>query len=246
MRKIICFVLLALLMANLCSCVAFFGNSEPPKTATINGEKWCLAYENGSLYPLSNVIDGDKATVDGDSFYYSEGGEYEYMVCYSYKGKPSVYFKEEELESARAYYDNAENYSYYCITGNIHDANDHHTYEVPDMDPEMLSKLLAFALERSYDPFVGRKGLEGERTIPFDPEGPYTDGEIVFCKESKDGGALSTDKGTQFRIEDGKLVLFCFYDFDGYNDYADPRMYVIDVPEDLGDYFVRIVNALEQ
>lgn len=36
-----------------------------------------------------------------------------------------------------------------------------------------------------------------------------------------------------------------FYYFDGYSDKPNPQMYVVDVPRELGDYFIGIVEGLD-
>ncbi len=234
-----------LILANFCSCGLIGGNTKTPEAVDIDGVEWSLAYENGYFYPQEDLNEENKAgSVEGYNFYNFEGKEFDFIVCYSRNGKPNIYFKTEELDSARAYYDNPENCNYYCIIGNIHDENDHRVYELTDLDTDKFEELYSFSMEESYDPSKGLEDRVGKKEIPFDPNSSFTDGEIVFYKADK-SGVLCTSKGANYRIEENELVMLYFYYFDGYNDYANPLMYVSEVPEELGDYFVDIVDKLE-
>ncbi len=166
-------------------------------------------------------------------FYKVEDCEFDCLV--SYRGLyPDIYFSAEDYEFAKAYYDDSENYSYYCHAGNLYDGG--RTYPADGIDTDKFRELYEYALKKEQD-YTARDS----RDIPFDDESDYTAGELRLYKESLDG-LFCTHKGLNFRIEDEKLVMLDHYYFDygGEN----TTMSVFDIPEELGEYFIEFYREL--
>ena len=77
--------------------------------------------------------------------------------------------------------------------------------------------------------------------MPIPHPNNWTDDEIHFYKESKDG-AFSTSKGYTFIMVDDRLCLLYQYDF---GDENNPIILVREIPEDLSEYFCTLLKELQ-
>lgn len=143
----------------------------------------------------------------------------------------TIYCAEEDFEEALAYYQNPDNYSYYCNM-----KNKGKLLEIPQADPEKFESLLAFAEQSDYDPFNSQHNAKIEKE-----EFPIPDGEqacFVFYKESADQLFVSS-KGTEYYILKDHLYAVYQYDF-GHGEYE--KLIAVKVPDDLSDYFIALVK----
>lgn len=186
----------------------------------------------GTLFPKNYKYAGASVQIDDlvlskiehDRFtlYHADIGTY---------SEGTIYCAEEDFEEALAYYQNPENYSYYC---NL--KNKGKLLEIPQVDPDMFESLLAFAERSGYDPFNSRHNAQIEKE-----EFPMPDRKqvrFVFYKESADRLFVSF-KGTEYYILEDHLYAVYQYDC-GHGEYE--KLIAVKVPDDLSDYFIELVK----
>lgn len=186
----------------------------------------------GTLFPKNYKYTGASVQIDDlvlskiehDRFtlYHADIGSY---------SEGTIYCAQEDFEEALAYYQNPENYSYYC---NL--KNKGKLLEIPQVDPDMFESLLSFAERSGYDPFNSRHNAQIEKE-----EFPMPDGKqvrFVFYKESADR-LFASSRGTEYYILEDHLYAVYQYDF-GHGEYE--KLIAVKVPDDLSDYFIELVK----
>ena len=169
--------------------------------------------------------------VKDNIFYRLEHEQFDLVFSYFQTGisdgKTIVYCAEQQWELAKTYYTNNDNFQFYCRIGNI-------TENITNIIiPLKFDELMTFSRNSSGDPFGSNYGVKTHKLpIPDQDESPV----IAFSKKSNDG--ILGSGGNLFYIIDGKMYL-SFYD---------PRnatvLIVVDVPDEYGQYFMELVNKI--
>lgn len=234
-RILALFMTVVMIVLSLSAC----GEDGSGKSVTVGEKEYIRCYEYGYLYPPDDTVDPENETKVGRrSFYKVKDCEFDCLVAY--RGLyPDVYFSSEDYDAAKAYYDDSESYSYYCLVGSQYGGR---VYPADGIDTDKFEELYTQWAIREHDPLAGTAARFGFRYIPFDDESDFTAGELRFYKKSLDG-VFCTYMGATFRIEDGKLVILRHYDLD--NGGENTRMSVFDMPEELGEYFIEYVDELQ-
>lgn len=236
MRKSVRLLVLVLLVA-LTACG--FERSLP-ETVAVNGSSYRLLF-SGTLYPADDPDSIEMTYTDEKINYYPlEHADFDCIVIYDNAAEPNIYCVDDQWEEMKRYYEDPQNFTYYYTSGNMADPEDRHEYEISNTDIDKFNELLLFAFENDYQPLnLIQKDAE-TRMIPLSDSDDWTQGEMHLYKISNDG-YFSTQQGHIFRIEDGEVVLVWYYDWE---DDAAPMMKVVDVPDELEDYFIELVNNI--
>ena len=238
MKKI--FSLFLLLTFVLCFSACTFG-IELPDTVTIAEAEYKKAF-SGDLYPTDEgFLCADGVKITQNTYHKYSDTPFDCYLSYDDNAEPTVYFKSEQFDEAVSYYQNASNFNYFCVLGNIHDENDRQVMEFPKIDTGKFDSLLAFSQKYSYDPLASNNE-DGLKKVPLTDPDHHTAEEIHFYKESKDG-AFVTLKAYTLVLHEGKLHLLYRYYF---SDEADSVMLIRAIPTELDDYFRPLIADLQK
>ena len=203
----------------------------PVKSETVEVDG--VLYRNnfqGNLVFMDPQYDSKPVFEKGDNQYFHlECEQYDLLYCLSTR-EESVYCRDDQWQQLYNYYANKENFTYECYVDE-HGAAGPVFYPVPDMDIVKLEALVDFFEHNFYNPFSFGSGVKTRRV----PYAVSSEPELRFLKTSKD--MLFSEGAGKFYIWEGKLLLEWYT-------YSDDYMLVVDVPDDLSQYFVGIVNAL--
>ena len=235
--KKICFILSLILILCCCSCTINFSK---PDTVTIEEKEYKKAFI-GELYPIEDVVSSEGIKISGNSYYKFFKTQYDCYIAYDRNAEPNVYFSSEQFDEAFSFYNDASNFNFFCLLGNIHDENDQKILEIQEIDSLMFNRLLEYSAKNDYNPFTSFNNEDGIKKVPIPHPNNWTDDEIHFYKESKDG-AFGTSKGYTFIMVDDRLCLLYQYDF---GDENNPIMLVREIPEDLSEYFCTLLKELQ-
>ena len=204
-------------------------------TITINDTVYRNGF-SGDLCSLNIYYDQDYHTVDGLRFHRVESEQFDMyyaplsdtLYTPSHNTFNTLFCSEEQWEQAKSYYADSENFIYYC-------GND----VIPDMDATKYEALMAFADENKYIPMVSDSDIEACRM----PK-PDKLSELVFYKVSKDELFISR-KDYYFLMINEKLYLLHYYDtvHDEYEEHQE--LVAVEVPEELGRYFIELLQSQE-
>lgn len=103
---------------------------------------------------------------------------------------------------------------------------------LPNIDVEKFDALVKFSERNEYDPYGSDKDA-ATRRLPY---AASAEPEIRFGKEESPGVALKGAAG--LHVWEGKLVLEWYTSGDEY-------MLVVDVPDDLSQYFIGVLDGLK-
>ena len=184
---------------------------------------------------LRNPKYGDEAILTDTTGQYHriEGTKYDllYNVNSEIVGAPeSVYCRDEQWQELKKYYSDSNNFTYQCVVKTNGVSTE--TIDVDKMDIVKLNELLAFCEENSYDPnnFAETKNSKAVSTSSL--------GDRAYrFKMSSNDGLFSVD-AKSFSILDNALV-YRYYEV-----MPEDKTLIIDVPKELSDYFVSIINNL--
>lgn len=212
-----------------------------PDCVTIDGKTYKTGFY-GSLFPHEFELTG--STLSGknlelrqirhDSFelYHADIGSYL---------EGTIYCGESCYDQATAYYQNPQNYSYFCILGVNSTTSSTRTLEIPLVDTAKFDALLDFAEASDYSPFDSKHNAAVEKVeLPMPDNTKMT--RMVFYKESHDSLFVSST-GDEYYIIDGVLYLVYQYDF-GHGAYE--KLIAVKVPEEIGRYFVEFMTPYLQ
>lgn len=206
-----------------------------PKKVTIDG----TTYRNGfygNLWPINITFKGDSIKVGNNEFHHINCEKFDWVHS-AIGGTTSgiLYCAEDQWKEALEYYTDSDNFVYYCQIGAKYVDRDPIITTFPNIDSKKFDALSAFAEKNSYNPFGSNKGIKTHRlTIPDRNKSP----KLIFYKESKDG-FFTSFKGNLFHIIDGKLLLVFYYTY-GHGKYEE--LVVVDVPDELGQYFIKLLE----
>ncbi len=205
-----------------------------------SGEKIYETGFYGSLYP--NNLNPEDCTLDignitltkieNDKFdlYHADIGTYT---------EGTIYCEQSDYENAVKYYNNPNNYSYYCILSVASDKIVSKNIEIPDIDTVKFNALLKFADESRYDPFnMIHNNKINKVDLPMPDENK--DIRINLYKESSDSLFISTT-GDDYYIINNSLYLAYQYDY-GKGLYE--KLIAVKVPDEIGNYFVEYLKPL--
>lgn len=149
----------------------------------------------------------------------------------------TIYCSKKDYEDALAFYNNPQNYSYYCILGVNSNTQSKMTVELSDIDTDKFNALLEFADKSNYDPFDKKHNDKIEKVELPMPDNTK-DTRLVFYKESTDK-LFNSSKGTDYYILDNHLYSVYQYVF-GHGEYK--KLIAVKVPDDISDYFVEYMK----
>ena len=234
--KKICFILSLILILCCCSCTINFNK---PDTVTIEEKEYKKAFI-GELYPIEDVVSSEGIKISGNSYYKFFKTQYDCYIAYDRNAEPNVYFSSEQFDEAFSFYNDASNFNFFCLLGNIHDENDQKILEIQEIDPLMFNRLLEYSAKNDYNPFTSFNNEDGIKKVPIPHPNNWKDDEIHFYKESKDG-AFTTSQAYTFIVHKNKLYFLYQYDF---SDDNAPIMLVRHIPSEIGDYFCDLLKEL--
>jgi hypothetical protein len=219
-----------------------------PASVIIEG----VTYRNGfygELYPLfeqdgdvgsdalqeeiiynDGVRDFRRVDFEGHDWVHSYIGEYTGGV---------VYCAENQWEQMRDYYSDPVNFEYYCGVGYYVSEK---SVVIPDMDPQKFDELLTFGNENEFKPFDKSSIEKAMQKAHRIPKAEYQEG-ICFYKVSNDG-YFTTIKEPMYFVHDGKLLLVLFHD-GGRDNGGIEEVVAIDVPDELGQYFMDLIERYQ-
>jgi len=145
-----------------------------------------------------------------------------------------LYCMEDQWEEAKAFYDDHNNYTYYC------DEKRQPTIEC-EIDGDKFNELLTFIYEHSYKPYGSNDHV---KTVSFAYEEWSDTNEYVFYKKSKDYVfTSSTGTGSCLRIIDGHLYKVFLYIGDGdITKFEGDTMEGVKIPNELSVYFIEFLR----
>jgi hypothetical protein len=216
----------------LYSVLSACNNNSIPKTVTIEN----VAYRSGfygDLYPKNFIYTDDYYKVGINKFrrvncdrfdlieFANDGSVYDILYC-----------AESQWKQAYTYYENRDNFVYYCMIGEPNIYIEPVIITIPNMDHEKFDALMVFANQNIYNPFGSNKNKKIRRLpLPDREESP----RLVFYRESNDG-FFNSYRGNMFHVINDKLLLVFYYDY-GHGEYME--LVAVDVPDDLGQYFIK-------
>ena len=211
--------------------------SGTPNIVTIEG----TTYRNGfydDLYPINFTYSTDQIKVDSNYFCRVNYEKFNFVKLSNDGSVIDILFcAEDQWEQAYNYYSDKDNLVYYCRIGMENIYRNSVIEIIHDIDHEMFDKLMVFANKNEYEPFNSNKNVITHR-LPFPNNDEFP--ELIFYRESNDGHFTSS-KANKFYIINNKLLLVYFYDY-GNGKYEE--LVVIDVPDELGQYFIELLRKL--
>lgn len=209
-----------------------------PNTVKIDG----VTYRNGfygNMWTTQNLaLENGTYKVGPNKFYRVNNKQFNWMLGDVGPNGSEVYCDESQWEQAHKYYTDDKNFVYYCKMGNPQDDSNTDIHTISNADTAKFDKLIDFADKHNYDPVF--KPNQKEKTQRLTVPDENTSTELTFYKESKDGFFTSC-KGYTYYIIGNKLLLLYYYD---YSNNKQDEMLVVDIPDDLGQYFVKLAAQL--
>lgn len=234
MKKIVLFVICAFFIVTLTACNIGLG---VPNKITIDD----ITYRNGfygDLWPQNLTYGSGSYKVGSKEFHRVKCKKFDWV--HSAIGDTTngvLYCDESQWEKAHAYYADSENFVYYCKISAQY-GKDPVITTISDIDPKKFDELMKFADKNGYNPFgLNKKVKTRSLPIPDKDKSP----ELTFYKESKDG-FFTSYQGSTFHIVDDKLLLLYYYDY-GHGKYE--KMVAVNVPYELGQYFIKLLEKLK-
>ncbi len=225
-----CFAIILVLALTLTGCVGL-APSAPEKLKS--GDTVYMTGFYGALFPHSYKRTGETLTVNNislDKLKHDQFDLYHAKVGSYYEG--AIYCAQSDYENARTFYNDPQNYIYYC---NL--KNEGKVIEIADVDPGKFDALLTFAEQSDYNPFDKAHNAKIEKVdlpMPDDTK----DVRLVFYKESVDH-LLRSSTGSEYYILNDQLYLVYQYDC-GHGEYE--KLIAVEVPDDLSAYFVEFMK----
>lgn len=235
MKKFTLIVLFTFLTLALSACN--ISNLVVPESVTIDG----TTYRNGfygDLWPENLTYKGDSHKEGNSEYYHVDCKQFDWVHSEIGSTTNGVFYcAESQWEQAYKYYKHSDNFTYYCSIGAQYEDRDPVLVTIPNIDTTKFDELIYFADMNSYNPFGSNKDVKARRLpIPDRDESP----ELTFYKESKDG-FFTSFQGNKFLVVDGKLLLLYYYDY-GHGKYEE--LVAVDVPDELGKYFIELMAQL--
>lgn len=241
MKKYIILILSLILILCSVSCTA---KKDLPDTVTIEDEEYRKTFI-GRLYPTDasfpDADDGEGTRLYGEYYYKYLLTDFDCYIAHDKNAEPNVYFSSEQVDEAFSFYNDANNFNFFCLIGNIHDENEQQIYEIHEINSLMFDSLLEFAEKNDYDPLTSFNNEENLKNVPIPNPDDWMADEIHFYKESRDG-AFTTSRAYTFILHENSLYLLYQYDF---SDDKMPVMLIRDIPEEISNYFESLLDNLQ-
>ena len=223
----------------LSGCMSLNQNSlDVPETVEIEGDTYRTGFYGSDLWVENMEFTGTEYEVNGTRF---RGLDCNGFACVqaSIGGKTNgvLYCQDVQWEDAAAYYDNAENPTYYC------------EIEATSYEPERLTELETVDLDQwnallnqsnvyAYDPFDLIKNMASEhKAVEFDTLEMNPLPYIHFYRKSTDKKFISS-RGSRFFIWDGTLYLA------RYHNSKEHRLSAVEIPAETAKYFLETIEAV--
>ena len=213
---------------------SFLRSTENTQTITVDG----VVYRNGFQGDLilRNVQYGSEPVYEDENGRYFRliGVDYDLIyniVCREIGAPEGVFCRDDQWQEFSKYYSDMDNFTFQCIANEKGGKFNRLTVET--MDIEKLNKLVDFCEENSYDPFV----FFGENNARKVSTSSLGNTEYRFGLNSNDG--LFSYGAASFYVLEDKLVL------EYYQNVSQKETLVVEVPEELSEYFVSIINNLD-
>lgn len=211
-------------------------STENTDTITVDGVVYRNGFQGDMIF--RNVQYGSKPVYeDNDGRYFRlTGTEYDLIYnvyCREIGAPEGVYCRDDQWQELSRYYSDMNNFTFVCIANENESGGGFNRITLKELDAEKLNKLAEFCEENSYDPFAF-SGNKNTRKVSTSSLGNT---EYRFILNSNDD-LFSYGAGLLYVLEN-KLVLKY------YDNVSQKTTLVVDVPEDLSDYFISIINNLD-
>ncbi|MCI8537069.1 MAG: hypothetical protein HFF18_00175 [Oscillospiraceae bacterium] len=208
-----------------------------PRRVRIEGEVYRTGFY-GDLWAKNLTFTGEEYEVRGTTFRRLDCGTFDCIQAgVGSKTGGMLYCLDSQWEEAKAYYEDPENYTYYCgINVKESREEDRQYFEVEDMDIEKYEALMGHGGAFAYDPFDPVKNRASEFKEVIIDAGPWP--YINFFKISKDG-ILESFKAYYFFILDGTMYQA------RYHNLSEDSVSAVEVPEETAAYFIELVERLQ-
>jgi len=220
-------------------------NVMTPTSVTIDGVTYRSGFY-GDLFPLFGQVGQIGSETLGDEILYDDGlhkfkrVEFEgHDWVHSYVGGTTggtVYCAESEWEQTHDYYADSANFIYYC-GGKPYTSEEGDEY--PQIDAQKFDELFAFGEEYDYKPFDERSNERAMQIAYRLPEEAFEKG-LKFTKASNDG-YFKVGGSHEYFVHDDKLILVFYHD-GGRDNGGIKEVVAIDVPDELGQYFIDLME----
>lgn len=210
-----------------------------PTKVRIDGTVYKTGFYGEELWPVNLSFTGEEYQVGRTNFCMMDWKPFDCVQApIGMKTGGTIYCLADQWEDAKAYYENPENYRYYCLMNSKYAQEDEKkAYEIEDIDLEKYEALIHRGSTFGYEPFDIVKNKAAEYgtvdfdTLKIDPK-PY----FTFYKESKDEHFTSTKK-YHFFILDGTLYLARYYNM------SEHTLSAVEIPAEMAEYFIEIAES---
>lgn len=202
-------------------------------TVTIDG----ILYRNkfqGDLILRNPKYETEPLLSDSTGQYYRlEGTEYDFIYNASSENKgisKNIYCRDDQWLELSEYYSTSTNFIYRCVVKSTGGTSK--TIDIDEMDIKKLNELVEFCENNAYksNAFADSGNM---KSVPSTSLGDKT---YRFGMSSNDG--LFSVNAREFYIVEGALVY-------KYREVmSEEKTLIIDLPEDLSDYFIAIIKGL--
>lgn len=228
--------------AFLCLTGCGIGSLFVPKAVKIEGKTYKTGFYPDDLWVESASRREEVYEIGGVRFRLLDGGTFDFANG-STGGKTGglIYVLSSQLEEAEAYYNDPENYIFYCAIGVKYsrEGEEGEVFEIEDIDLQKYSQLLGVGGTFGYDPFDGLKNAAADRkAVEIDVSERDVRPYINFYRVSKDG-LFTSSKASNFFILDGTMYLA------RYESSKEEIVSAVEIPEELAAYFIGLVEGFQ-
>lgn len=240
MRRFLLCWLTGILAISLAGCMVPLPNfmtTPQLQEVQINGVVYKTGFYEGHHITLDVLsVENCGKTDAGHEYAQVEGTPFDliWTLEYGYYGTGAIYCREDQWDTATAYYADVSNYDYKLFEGNAADMEADLEYAMPDLDVEKYRALKEFEAEFAFGPAMS--DVEAPRYEVTLPSKDRYVGELYFQVISKDGYFVE-NYGQRYRVADGKLVIIYQYWMEK------GTVDVIEVPKELSDYFLQFITG---
>lgn len=212
-----------------------------PKTVKIEGKTYTTGFYADDLWIKDAPKLEEAYEIGGVRFRLLDGGTFD-CANGAAGGKTGgmIYVLDSQLEEARAYYADPENYVYYCAVGVKYSREgEGEVFEIEDIDLEKYDALMGIGSTFGYDPFDMVKNYASERkAVEIDVSKTDVRPYINFYRESRDG-LFTSSKASNFFILDGTMYLA------RYHNGTKEIVSAVELPEETAAYFIDLVEGFQ-
>lgn len=259
MKRFLCVLLSLTLMIALASCTSmlkeekteveltsetvfseetevYTRSTENTDTITIDGVVYRNGFQGDMIF--RNVqYSSEPVYEDNDGKYFRlTGTEHDLIYnvyCREIGAPEGVFCRDDQWQELSRYYSDMNNFTFVCIANENESGGEFNRITLKKLDVEKLRELAEFCDENSYDPYAFFEN-KNTRKVSTSSLGAT---EYRFIMNSNDEH-FSYGAGFLYVLDD-KLVLKY------YDKVSKKTTLVVDVPEDLSEYFISVINSLE-